>query len=994
MDKEKFILNFIEYPEKYYLYDDERLSIGNNPRIGINDIVFFKIEKITFEDKAPRKEALENILSAMRIKGVNFLYLIKGNKNSVTFYYGIARDLIQKIDMELTVKNLGESILKPSIEGNFRGSKVTIMNESETSAIITDLFNMKCMENIEGVPGINEDNEKYQGVDRLVDVMLGDEFAFLVTAKALPYNAIRKIESNIYNFYDRLVPLSKRNIQKGESSNTTTIDTFAGGTNSSNSDSNQKSKTVSHGKTHQESRSVSKPYSKDETRTTGTVETDNEGCFSDNDGTSHTHTEGTTETRTTGTNVTEGKTSSSSYEFANKESQEWLKYIDDVILKRLDYGKGKGMYISTISLFSMERASMIKLKNTVTSLYSSDSGNKVPLRKNELSINSQRKVVLKNFQIPIGNFIKTITDNEVFTRSALSQYITNDKAYIGNWFSVNELSIIAGLPQKEIVGLALREEVEFGLNYNDNIDEMYKIKLGKMVQSGKILQNTCVSIDKRELSKHTFVTGVTGSGKTTTCQNLIIQSEMPFLVIEPAKTEYRILTQNYDDILIFTLGKDKVAPFRLNPFEFFSHESITSHVDMIKASIESAFEMEAAIPQIIEKALYECYKDCGWNIADDTNRYFNNPFEDGVYAFPTFSELIEKTEEVVKNQGFDSRLQNDYIGSIRARLQGLIVGSKGLMLNTRRSIDFRDLVHHKVILELEEIRSGSEKALIMGFILSNLMEAIKAEYYNNPDFSHITLVEEAHRLLGKYEPGDSLSKKQGIEMFADMLAEVRKYGEALIIADQIPGKLTPEVLKNTNTKIVHKIFAQDDKDAIGNTMSLSDEQKEFLSSLDKGRSIVFSQGWEKSLQIQVIPKTNTTSKNIIGEKVIRNIALRYYYKNYLRGIFPEVIYKDSSLTYENFTEILKSNILFEQLENEFKNIFRTYTATEEFKEVILKIENILSIEEISLYLRDRFYFNDKQGVKKKEILKLLNEVKNNITDLTQFDETLSFGRRR
>ena len=61
---------------------------------------------------------------------------------------------------------------------------------------------------------------------------------------------------------------------------------------------------------------------------------------------------------------------------------------------------------------------------------------------------------------------------------------------------------------------------------------------------------------------------------------------------------------------------------------------------------------------------------------------------------------------------------------------------------------------------------------------------------------------------------------------------------------------------------------------------------------------------------------------------------------------------------------------------------------------IVKIENILSIEEISLYLRDRFYFNDKQGVKKKEILKLLNEVKNNITDLTQFDETLSFGRRR
>lgn len=139
----------------------------------------------------------------------------------------------------------------------------------------------------------------------------------------------------------------------------------------------------------------------------------------------------------------------------------------------------------------------------------------------------------------------------------------------------------------------------------------------------------------------------------------------------------------------------------------------------------------------------------------------------------------------------------------------------------------------------------------MGFILTNLCEALRAKYNKDKHFKHITLIEEAHRLLSKYTPGDSLNKKNSVETFTDMLAEVRKYGESLIIADQIPNKMTPEVLKNTNTKIVHKIFAEDDKEAIGNTISLSKEQKDFLSSLPTGRAIVFSQSWIKAIQVQI-----------------------------------------------------------------------------------------------------------------------------------------------
>lgn len=992
MSKEKFILDFIEQPDKYYIYDDGSLNVGSNPKISLSDVVFYRVDRITYEEKAPRKEALENVLSAMRIKGVNFLYLIKGDKVGVSFYYGISRDLIQKITLDNTVQELGELILKPSLEGNFRGSKITQMNLDETHQIMSKLYSMNYQGNIDGVPGINENDENFQGVDRLVDVMLGDEFAFLVVAKALPHNPIRLFEKNIYNFYDKLTPLSKKNIQKGENESTTEVDTSTEGNTVTDTNGSQYNKTDNHGKSYQESRSSAKKIDDEETRTDSTTTTDNEDTYTESTGSNNSHAEASVKNKTTGKNETTGKSSNTSYEFSNKDAQEWIKYIDEVILKRIDYGRGKGMYISTISLFTMSSNSMIKLKNTITSLFSGESGNKVPLRWNVLNDNGQKKRVLQNLQIPIGHFIHPISENEVYIRTVLSQYVTTEKAFLGNWFSVNELSIIAGLPQKEIVGLSLREEIEFGLNYKDDIPDDSKIELGKLVQSGNIL-NIPISLDRRELTKHTFVTGVTGSGKTTTCQKLLLQSELPFLVIEPAKTEYRILTKKYDDILIFTLGKDTLAPFRLNPFEFYPHESITSHVDMIKASIESAFDMEAAIPQIIEKALYECYQYYGWDILDNSNIYYDNPFAEGVFTFPTLSDLISKTEKVVKEQGFDDRLKNDYIGSIKARLQGLIVGSKGLMLNTKRSIDFRELVHKRVILELEEIRSGSEKALIMGFVISNLIEAIRAEYNKNPNFEHITLVEEAHRLLSKYEPGDSLSKKNGVEIFADMLAEVRKYGESLIIVDQIPGKLTPEVLKNTNTKIVHKIFAMDDKEAIGNTMALSDEQKKFLSFLDKGRAIIFSQGWDTSIQVQIIPETDTNGKDIINENTIRNIAIDYYCENYKKGLYQSLMYLEDKPDSKIFNIHVKNRRVLSRLIKEYNKLFTTYMASKELLELIKEAETFISLEMIARYLRDELYYQDKNDSKLNAICSLLIDIKKGNNDISQYDEKLSYGRR-
>jgi hypothetical protein len=187
------------------------------------------------------------------------------------------------------------------------------------------------------------------------------------------------------------------------------------------------------------------------------------------------------------------------------------------------------------------------------------------------------------------------------------------------------------------------------------------------------------------------------------------------------------------------------------------------------------------------------------------------------------------------------------------------------MLNTRHSLDFDQLLDKKVVIELEELKDEQDKALFMGLILNRLAECMKHRHRSNPEFRHLTLIEEAHRLLSRPEPGDPGSKKLGVETFANLLAEVRKYGEGLIIADQIPNKLVSDVIKNTHTKIVHRLFSADDRNTIGDAMGLSDEQKDFLPLLQTGEIVMYCGGWHAPVWVKVTQGAKTDEEDIPEE---------------------------------------------------------------------------------------------------------------------------------
>lgn len=525
----------------------------------------------------------------------------------------------------------------------------------------------------------------------------------------------------------------------------------------------------------------------------------------------------------------------------------WQKALDEELLPRVRLGMAKGMYQCATYLAAEDEDSLHLLESSLSSVFQGDVPSCAPLFSRAFPQGSRVGEAIAGGRF----FMHPCEAGWLCLRSRL---LHNGSSALATALTAAELGFLAGMPRADVPGLAVTPRVSFGLNIPARSQG---VTLGPLLQDGGELEEK-VRLNYDDLERHLFIAGTTGAGKTTTCHRILHETNCGFLVLEPAKTEYRCLAADpkMRDLLVFTPGDENAAPFRLNPFEFLRGEKISSHVDMLKACFMASFTMEAAMPNLLEEAMYRLYDRFGWDIGSNSNRFLGprtpqawEEKERGRW-FPTINDFIQVLVTVVKDKNFGERLENEYIGSLRGRLESLTVGAKGRMFNTRRSLDFSWLLGQKVVIELEELKSGEDKAFTMALIVGRLLEALKLRY-REPGFHHILLLEEAHRLLTRLDFLESPCRRMGVEIFTDMLAEVRKYHECLMIVDQIPAKLAPEVLKNTNTKIVHRIFAEDDKRAIGETMALSEEQRDFLSQLPTGHAIIYGNGWTMPVHMRV-----------------------------------------------------------------------------------------------------------------------------------------------
>jgi hypothetical protein len=157
------------------------------------------------------------------------------------------------------------------------------------------------------------------------------------------------------------------------------------------------------------------------------------------------------------------------------------------------------------------------------------------------------------------------------------------------------------------------------------------------------------------------------------------------------------------------------------------------------------------------------------------------------------------------------------------------------------------------VLAIEDVANDEDKAFLIGTLIIRITEHLRLReragtQRSGESLRHVIVIEEAHRLLRARREGASA---HAVELFASLLAEIRAYGEGLLIAEQIPAKLVPDVVKNTALKIVHRLPAHDDRELVGATMNLDAEQSRQVVSFPPGVAAVFTDGMDRPLRVRV-----------------------------------------------------------------------------------------------------------------------------------------------
>lgn len=369
--------------------------------------------------------------------------------------------------------------------------------------------------------------------------------------------------------------------------------------------------------------------------------------------------------------------------------------------------------------------------------------------------------------------------------------------------------------------------------------------------------------------KHAFIAGVPGAGKTNTMLHLVTslwrrnkEERVPFLVLEPAKQEYRALAkiEGMEELHIFSPGADTYFPLHINPFQFPVGLTLAEHIANLNAVFAGAFELPPPSPHFIDTCIEKVYLDKGWNVNER-----NTLDESGNYRheFPTLQELYASLEAAVKNSHYQGETLGNLQSVLEVRVGSLLKREIGNVYNVRESIlKPEEWLDVPAIIELESLGEGP--ANFMSLLISTLIrETLKVRKTSADesgekkikDLNHVIFYEEAHNLIGPDTDsplGDSVDPKISATKFiVKMLAEVRALREGIVIADQLPTVMAAEVLKNTGLKIAHRITAQDDRNLLGSTMSASPDQLEEQGTFDTGWALIFYEGLLKPYKIRI-----------------------------------------------------------------------------------------------------------------------------------------------
>ena len=566
---------------------------------------------------------------------------------------------------------------------------------------------------------------------------------------------------------------------------------------------------------------------------------------------------------------TDSKSKSVSFEFLDKFA-EYAETAADHHIERLQAGRNYGFWNTGIYVLGRMPQDVVTVSGMLRSVYSGEETHYEPIRLHQLGQASNAlEIVRDNFDLLPMLDGKIISPKEGFTYEK-DQWHRFGKyyQYLSTPMNTKELGLATSLPRRDVPGLRF---VKTAVRFANNPAEAGrdKITIGHIVDTG-IEQCTTYDIDVNSLVRHVLVAGSTGTGKSTTCKQVLseillpsggLKRNIPVLIVEPAKDDYVRWALEMNKVLppekrfkIYMPGVEKFEGHRvdqlmINPFEPAHAKGamvdILQHTETFSTLLNACLPSEDVVPILIEETVIKAIED--W--CDTKNVSYDKGFVPPLAGYPAMGLLSHKAGEVMKNKHYEERVKANLTEILETRIKYLCRGMRGKILNVGRSTDYETLFNSNVVINISRLSGSKDKALIMSLLLQALYEYCVSCYANDSAYReraqankllHLTVIEEAHNVLLK--PRDSKHggspEQAAADLFGNMLSEVRGYGQGFMIVDQVPTRLIDDATKNTNYKIVHRLTAPDDQAVMASCMAFREDQKYIIPALETGNAII------------------------------------------------------------------------------------------------------------------------------------------------------------
>ena len=468
----------------------------------------------------------------------------------------------------------------------------------------------------------------------------------------------------------------------------------------------------------------------------------------------------------------------------------------------------------------------------------------------ELSIggNKQKREYAKLRNYEIGNYELDVKEYFSSLPWVINEILMDKNA---------ENPVFANSPLGRLPFVVTSEEASefFRIPYGDNelaagvniskADKGAKKYNKKVINNGDIMVGTLksssngdkIGFSLGDLTKHMLIVGTPGCGKTTFSVSLLDriwkEHHIPFLVIEPAKNEYRAMVDSIPDLQVFTPGKDFISPYILNPFIPPKNVKLQSYKTVLKTAFSAAVSMVTPLDKIFEDTLDECYAKAGWLPHYTT--------DDGADIF-TMEDFLKTFMEVFERIGYRGDAAN--IGKAGyVRFKSLV-----RLFGNYNTIPIEDLLKKPTVIELAAIENEEQKSLIIALLLLSIQSYVNSNFIGTGELKNLLLLEEAHVLLAASDDtmeGQANPSAVAKKLLTRMLAEIRSLGVGIVIADQSPEKVTNDVVKLTNIKLAFNLVEKNDRTILGNCTDMKDVQVERLAKLRPGEAFFYMNGLEE-----------------------------------------------------------------------------------------------------------------------------------------------------